>query len=69
MEEKKASLIHYGLVAFFCLAFRFIPPIGQMTPVGMGVLGCFIGAVYGWSTINLAEYYGDGGNWFMHWHG
>ena len=53
MEEKKASIIHYILVAFFCLAFRFIPPIGQMTPIGMGVLGCFIGAVYGWSTINM----------------
>lgn len=53
MEEKKTSIIHYALVACCCLSFRYIPPIGQMTPMGMGILGCFIGAVYGWSTINM----------------
>lgn len=53
MEKKETSIIHYLIVALFCLAFRFIPPIGAITPTGMGILGCFIGAVYGWSTINM----------------
>lgn len=53
MEEKKVAIIHYGIVALFCFAFRYIPPIGQITPTGMGILGCFIGAVYGWSMINM----------------
>ncbi len=28
--------------------FRFIPPIGAMTPMGMEILGIFIGAFYAW---------------------
>ena len=47
------SVIHYIIVAFFCLGFRYIPGFAGITPMGMGILGCFIGAIYGWSTLDM----------------
>ena len=52
-EAKKVNIIHYIVVAFFCLGFRFVPPFAGITPYGMGILGTFIGAIYGWMTINM----------------
>ena len=54
MEEKKVNIIHYVIVFALCFLFRFLPPFGQVTPYGMGILGTFIGAIYGWSTIGMA---------------
>ena len=53
METKKISIVHYIIVAAFCLLFRFIPPFGGLTPLGMGIIGAFIGAVYGWIAIDM----------------
>ena len=53
MEEKRVHIIHYIMVFLLCFFFRFIPPIGQITPYGMGILGTFIAAIYGWSTIGM----------------
>lgn len=53
MEQKKVSIVHYIIVVVFCLLFRFIPPFGGLTPLGMGIIGAFIGAVYGWITIDM----------------
>ena len=52
-EAKKVNIIHYIIVTFFCLGFRFIPGFAGITPYGMGILGTFIGAIYGWMTINM----------------
>lgn len=52
-ETKKISLIHYAIVLAFCLLFRFLPPFGGLTPLGMGLLGSFIGAVYGWIAVDM----------------
>lgn len=52
-QKKSPALIHYVIVAAFCLFFRFIPGFAGITPLGMGILGCFIGAVYGWITIDM----------------
>ena len=52
-ETKKVNIIHYVVVAAFCLLFRFIPGFAGITPYGMGILGCFIGAIYGWMTIGM----------------
>ncbi len=51
MESKKVSMIHYLVVVAFCFLFRFIPGFAGITPLGMGILGTFIGAIYGWMTI------------------
>lgn len=53
MEEKKVNIIHYIIVALFCLGFRFLPPFGGLTELGMGVMGTFIGAIYGWVMIDM----------------
>ncbi len=53
MEKKKVSIIHYIIVALFCLCFRFIPGVAGITPLGMGILGSFIGAIYGWIMIDM----------------
>ena len=53
MEEKKISIMHYLITAIIIFGFRFLPTFGAMTPYGMGILGTFIGAVYGWSTIGM----------------
>ena len=53
MEAKKINYIHYLVVFILCFLFRFVPPVGQITPYGMGILGTFIAAIYGWSTIGM----------------
>ena len=53
MAPKKISIIHYAITAFLIFGFGFIPPIDPITPTGMAVLGTFLGAVYGWTTINM----------------
>ena len=53
METKKINIMHYFIAALLIFGFRFLPPFGEMTSYGMGVLGTFIGAVYGWSFIGM----------------
>lgn len=50
---KRVNIIHYIIVAAFCLLFRFVPGFAGITPLGMGILGTFIGAVYGWIVIDM----------------
>lgn len=52
-KAKKISPIHYLVVAAFCLGGQFVPGFAGITPLGMGILGCFVGAVYGWITIDM----------------
>lgn len=54
METKKrVSVIHYIVVLAFCFLFQFVPgPLG-ISQQGMCLLGCFIGAIYGWITIDM----------------
>ena len=53
MEKKIVAPIHYVIVAALVLFFRFIPGFAGITPLGMGILGTFIGAIYGWMTIGM----------------
>ena len=46
-------MIHYIIVALLCLFGQFIPGFAGITPLGMSILGCFVGAVYGWITIDM----------------
>ena len=54
LETKKVSLIHYLIVLILAFGFRFLPPFAGITELGMGVLGAFLGAIYGWVFIDLA---------------
>lgn len=53
MGKRNIQIIHYAIVFLLCFFFRFLPPFGQVTPYGMGILGTFIGAIYGWSTLGM----------------
>ncbi len=50
---KQVNPIHYVVVIAFCLFFRFVPGFAGITPLGMALIGSFIGAVYGWITIDM----------------
>ena len=54
METKKMTYFHCAVVFLFAFFFRFVPPFGQITPYGMGILGTFIAAIYGWSTVGMS---------------
>lgn len=48
-------IIIWGIVLAFMFGFGFLPPVGVMTPVGMRVLGIFIGCIIGWTTLGILE--------------
>lgn len=52
-KKDTKKYINMVVVLFFMFLFRYIPPVSTLTPTGMHVLGIFIGAVYGWSTVGL----------------
>lgn len=48
--KSNSKYIHFAIVILLMFFFRFIPPIGTITPYGMGIIGIFIGLIYGWSV-------------------
>ena len=56
VEIKKASpikYVHYAVVLFLCFIFPILSPLGALSPQGMALIGAFIGAVYGWTMIDM----------------
>ena len=53
MKSKLFPIGHYVITFLLIFGFGFLPPFGQMSAYGMGVLGTFIGAIYGWTTIGM----------------
>lgn len=44
----------HSIIAVLCmLFFRYLPAPAPMEPVGMAILGIFIGAIYAWCTVSL----------------
>lgn len=41
------TYIRYDLTALIIFGSPFLPPIDPITPMGMAVLGTFLGALYG----------------------
>ena len=52
-KSEFSQYIHYIITAIIIFGFRFLPNFGPVTDEGMVLLGAFIGAVYGWSFINM----------------
>lgn len=48
VKSRQKTWINAIIIIAFMLLFRFLPPIGPVTPFGMTVLGIFIGMLYGW---------------------
>lgn len=47
------SYIHVAIMLALMLGIGYLPPFAQVTPLGMKVLGVFLGLVYGWCFIDL----------------
>jgi sodium-dependent dicarboxylate transporter 2/3/5 len=46
--------INVAIIFFFMFIFKYIcPPFGPVTEVGVGVLGVFLGIIWGWSTCGV----------------
>ena len=56
-STSKHSSTGYLINSVICIALmvllRFVPPIGQITPYGMEVLGIFLGSIWGWCTVGF----------------
>ena len=53
IKQKPILLVHYAIVLFMCFIFPQLEPIGALTPAGMALVGGFLGAVWGWSMIDM----------------
>lgn len=52
-SKNTSYYIHSAVSVAIMAVFQFLPPIGQITSLGMKVLGIYIGLLYGWSTVSL----------------
>lgn len=53
VKNNKIQYLHIAIMLILMFGVGFLPPFGQITEVGMKVLGCFLGVVYGWIFIDL----------------
>ena len=56
MASANKNVMYYVHIAIFLLilfGIGFLPPFAQITPMGMKVLGVFLGVIYGWCFIAL----------------
>ena len=58
MEQAKGftlnkKYIHVVIMFILMIGFKFIPPIGGLPPLGMEIIGIFLGMIWGWSTLGF----------------
>ena len=53
IKQKPILALHYAIVLFLCFIFPRLEPIGALSEAGMALVGCFLGAVWGWSMIDM----------------
>lgn len=55
MTEAKRNLygFHSTVTIILIFGFGFLPPLSPITPIGMKILGIFLGLLYGWTTVGL----------------
>lgn len=52
--KNKVAYLHGAIVLLLTFGIGFLPPVGEITPYGMKVLGVFVGLVYGWVFCGMA---------------
>ena len=53
-QSKNTSYyVKSAIVVAIMFIFQFLPPVGQITELGMKVLGIYIALLYGWSAVNI----------------
>lgn len=45
--------LNAGIAVAIMIFFRFIPPFGSMTPLGMTIMGIFLGTLWGWIKCDM----------------
>ncbi|HJD97225.1 SLC13 family permease [Mailhella massiliensis] len=51
--KRFSRLIHIGIMFLIMLGTGFLPPAGTITPMGMKVLGVFLGLIYAWMFVGM----------------
>ena len=51
--NNKKSYMHVAVMIVLMLCGNFLPTFGQITPLGMKVLGVFLGLLYGWIFVGI----------------
>lgn len=49
VKSRKNTWMHAVIIIAFMVLFGLLPPFGPLTPMGMQVLGIFIGMIWGWT--------------------
>ena len=52
-QKTKKFYVVLAITLLLMLAFGFLPPFGQITPMGMRLLGIFIGCIFAWTMGEL----------------
>lgn len=52
-KKKGIFYVHVLITLLFMFGFGYLPAVEPITPLGMKMLGIFIGLVYAWSTTSL----------------
>lgn len=54
IQKKSGSIyLHVLIIVALMFGFRFIPPVGTITTLGMQIIGIFASIIYGWSTMGM----------------
>ena len=48
-KSRKNTWLQAGIILAWMLLFGLLPPFGPLTPMGMQVLGIFVGMIWGWT--------------------
>lgn len=51
--SNKKIWIHFTIMIVLLIGIGFLPPFGEITPMGMKILGVFIGTLYGWIFLDF----------------
>lgn len=49
----KKIVIHFTIMLALLIGIGFLPPFGVITPMGMKILGVFVGTLYGWIFLDF----------------
>ena len=52
-KENKKIWINFAIMLILTNGIGLLSPVGNITPMGMKVLGVFVGTLYGWLTIDF----------------